>query len=119
MEERLPYKDPELNKRRVRLEQGTGTSFFLHRDLPLVWVIRLLSLGRSGIIVGLALVYFCILTKSRCVKLTGARLERLGISPDQKLRGLKQLKAAGLVDYESRPGKSPRISLLVNPGSKL
>ena len=47
------------------------------------------------------------------------RLGMLGISPDQKLRGLKQLKEAGLVDYESCPGKSPRISLLVNPGSKL
>ena len=68
---------------------------------------------------GLALAYFCILTKSRCVKLTGARLERLGISPDQKLRGLKQLKEAGLVAYESCPGKSPRISLLVNPDPKL
>ena len=33
--------------------------------------------------------------------------------------GLKQLKEAGLVDYESCPGKSPRISLLVNPGSKV
>ncbi len=53
------------------------------------------------------------------VKSPYERLERLGISPDQKLRGLKQLKEAGLVDYESCPGKSPRISLLVNPGSKV
>ena len=34
--------------------------------------------------------------------------------------GLKQLKEAGLVDYESCPGEeNPRISLLVNPGSKV
>ena len=33
--------------------------------------------------------------------------------------GLKQLKEAGLVDYESCPGKSLRISLLVNSGSKV
>jgi hypothetical protein len=54
------------------------------------------------------------------VKSPYERLERLGISPDQKHRGLKQLKVAGLVDYESCPGEeNPRISLLVNPGSKV
>ncbi|MDP7630137.1 MAG: hypothetical protein QGF03_06085 [SAR324 cluster bacterium] len=39
------------------------------------------------------------------VKSPYERLERLGISPDQKLRGLKQLKAAGLVDcnYSGTP----------------
>ena len=53
------------------------------------------------------------------VKSPYERLERLGISPDQKLRGLKQLKEAGLVDYESRPGKSLHISLRVNPGTEV
>ena len=53
------------------------------------------------------------------VKSPYERLERLGISPDQKLRGLKQLKEAGLVDYESCSGKSLHISLRVNPGTEV
>ncbi len=53
------------------------------------------------------------------VKSLYERLGKLGISLDQKHRGLKQLKEIGLVDYESCPGKNPRISLLVNPGSKV
>ena len=86
--------------------------FFLHKEIPFGWIAQLVKLPKSAIVVGLALVFRRVLLKESQVTLPKGYLLKLGVSADQKRRGLRELRKAGLVEYEVEPGKSPKIKTL-------
>jgi DNA-binding transcriptional ArsR family regulator len=102
---------PENHFEDEELTPVTQMPFFLHKEVPLGWIIRLLSMSKSAIRVGLALTYRKVLTKKSSVTLPKGFLQGFGISPDQKRRGLRELRDEGLVEYEVLPGRNPRVHM--------
>ncbi len=58
--------------------------------------------------------YFSILKKTETVRLSRDLLKQFSISRSQKFRGLKELKDAGLVEFEAKIGNSTEITVLIN-----
>jgi hypothetical protein len=111
-EERVEYSYPQLIEREAYCKRNAADAFFLHKEIPLDWVLRLCALNSTAVKVGLALAYRSILTKKNPLQFSGYHRRQFQISPDQWHRSLSALKDARLVDYEMVLGKSPLVKLL-------
>ena len=74
-----------------------------------------LALGCPQALVWHYLHYRVWVTKSRTVTLPNATLKSWGVSRMRKSRALRKLEQAGLVRVESRPRRSPLVTLLARP----
>jgi DNA-binding MarR family transcriptional regulator len=112
---RVEYIHPMLKKRAEGPEQRLGQRYFLHRQVPLGWVTRLLQLSPAAIRVGLALVNLQVLSKKPTLVLKRSLCLQFSITPSQKSRGLKSLSQAGLIQYTPHPRINPQVTLQLNP----
>jgi hypothetical protein len=85
---------------------------FLRGPIPWPWVQRALALPGKAVHVALLLWKEAGCRGNRTVRfrLTGAA--ELGFHPDTAKRGLRALKAAGLVTNRHRPGRALEVTLL-------
>jgi hypothetical protein len=102
-----PKGDSTLRKKRAKPAP--------HRfvQVPWLWVecLAKVGAGADALFVALVLLYEAWRTKTRVVKLTNPALAELGVNRKGKTRALQQLRRAGLVAVEERPGKSPRVTV--------
>ena len=85
---------------------------FLKGPIPWAWIKRAASLRGRSLAVGLAIWFEAGCRKTDTVKMSLARLQRLGISEGSARRGLNSLKAANLVSVVSLPGRAAEVTLL-------
>ena len=111
-EKKIRYSDPLLRTQLKSYEMKLNQKYFLHKQIPLEFILTLFTLGIAGLRVGLVLVYFSILRKTNTVKLSRNLLEQFSISRSQKFRGLKELKEVGLVRYVPQKGTSTEVTLI-------
>jgi hypothetical protein len=76
------------------------------------------KLGGSALAVLLALFFRCGVKKTRTVTLPSALLAEFGINRDAKLRALKHLEQAKLIDVKRRAGHTAVISLCTKKRGK-
>ena len=113
-EKKLRYSDPLLRGKLKSHEYKKNQKYFLNKQIPLDFIRVLYTLGIAGLRVGLVLIYFSILKKTETVRLSRDLLKQFSISRSQKFRGLKELKDAGLVEFEAKRGNSSEITVLIN-----
>lgn len=113
-EKKLRYSDPFLRGKLKSYECKKNQKYFLNKQIPLDFIRALYTLGIAGLRVGIVLIYFSILKKTETVRLSRDVLKQFSISRSQKFRGLKELKDAGLVEFEAKRGNSSEITVLIN-----
>ena len=57
--------------------------------------------------------YWTVLERSAGVKATAKKFAQFGISADQKMRALKELRAHRLIDYENSVGRNPTVTIIL------
>jgi hypothetical protein len=121
MREEDPF-DPE--KKRLTPEQQSGLTaapkpkpkrrqqgkFVM---VPVLWCEQLVSIGARDATyrVALHLLFEAWRTGNRTVKLTNVALSKVGVGREGKRRALSQLRKAGLIAVEQRPGRNPLITV--------
>lgn len=84
--------------------------------VPWSWIDRLKASDRGSTYrLALCILYEHWQAGGRAIRLTNAGLRREGVTRWGKWRGLRELEQVGLIRVEGRPGKTPRITLLVDP----
>jgi hypothetical protein len=94
---------------------GRQAGRFLKGPIPLAWLRRAAVLPGKALAVGLAVWFLSGLRGGRKdgLKLTRNTLEQLGVTDRwAKSRGLQALREAGLIEYVSKHGKNPVVTLL-------
>lgn len=84
---------------------------FIRGPLPLAWVQQACQLPGKTAQVALAIQYRCGLERSFVVTLTRSQVAAFGVERHAARRALKLLEAAGLIRYETRRGRSPRVTV--------
>jgi len=102
----------KMRQRSEVLAFQRGGQFFLHRNLEIAWMDKLLTCSRPAIIVGLCIQYWSVLKKTDKIKVTSSTLKEKGISRHQKARALCELESKGLISVERQPGKNPVVAIL-------
>jgi hypothetical protein len=85
---------------------------FLKGPVQWSWIERASRLPGKSLNVGLCLWRLAGATKSKIVKLSNSEVAALGVDCHAKLRALKQLEAAGLIQVERHRGSFPRVTIL-------
>jgi len=111
---KLAYQHPDLKQ----LESKKEAAYFLHRQVSLPWIQRAALEGRQAGFVAVLIQWKSVLTKRQTVSLSTDFLDQFGISRGVKLRSLKLLEKAGLIQSSKASGKSLRITLLPYPIKK-
>lgn len=103
---------------RPRLAQAK-TEPFLKGPIPMSWLGTATKLGGSSLAVGVCLWFQRgVLGEPTPIKVTRAVRRRLGLSPDQLQRGLKNLHLAGLIAIEQGGrGRCPVVRIVRPPGA--
>ena len=111
---KLAYQHSDLKQ----LESKKEAAYFLHRQVPLLWIQRAVSEGIQAGLIAMLIQWKSVLTKRQTVSLSTDFLDKFGISRGVKLRSLKLLEKAGLIQLSRAPGKSLKITLLPYPAKK-
>jgi len=111
---KLAYQHPDLKQ----LESKKEAAYFLHRQVSLPWIQRAALEGRQAGFVAVLIQWKSVLTKRQTVSLSADFLDQFGISRGVKLRSLKLLEKAGLIQLSKASGKSMRNTLLPYPSKK-
>jgi len=85
---------------------------FLRGPVPWAWLEAAARQPGKGLHVGVVLWQLVGMKRSACVTLNLSRLGTLGVSRYAASRGLKALRAARLVRFEKRPGRTTRVTVL-------
>lgn len=85
---------------------------FLYLNIPLSWIEECSRLGGSCLNTAIHILWVHYVTKKSFIKPQQARLKALGVERHAMYRSLKKLRDAGLIDYTSKSGSSPLISVL-------
>ena len=85
---------------------------FLRGPVPWAWLEAAARQPGKGLHVGVVLWQLVGMKRSACVTLNLSRLGALGVSRYAASRGLKALRAAGLVRFEGRSGRAARVTVL-------
>ena len=100
------------------MESKREAAYFLHRQVSLPWIKRAaLEVIQAGFI-AILIQWKSVLTKRQTVSLSAEFLDQFGISRGVKLRSLKLLEKAGLIQLSKASGKSLKITLLPYPTKK-
>ena len=111
---KLAYQHPDLKK----LESKKEAAYFLHRQVSLPWIQRAALEGIQAGFIAMLIQWKSVLTKRQTVSLSTDFLNQFGISRGVKLRSLKLLEKAGLIQLSKASGKSLKITLLPYPTKK-
>ena len=111
---KLAYQHPDLKQ----LESKKEAAYFLHRQVSLPWIRRAALEGIQASFIAMLIQWKSVLTKRQTVSLSADFLDEFGISRGVKLRSLKLLEKAGLIQLSRAPGKSLKITLLPYPTKK-
>ena len=111
---KLAYQHPDLQQ----LESKREAAYFLHRQVSLPWIQRAASEGLQADFIAMLIQWKSVLTKRQTVSLSTDFLDQFGISRGVKLRSLKLLEKAGLIQLSRASGKSLKITLLPYPIKK-
>ena len=111
---KLAYQHPDLQQ----LESKREADYFLHRQVSLPWIQRAASEGIQADFIAMLIQWKSVLTKRQTVSLSTDFLNQFGISRGVKLRSLKLLEKAGLIQLSKASGKSLKITLLPYPTKK-
>ena len=112
--EKLADHPPDLKQ----LESKREAAYFLHRQVSLPWIQKAASEGIQADFIAMLIQWKSVLTKCKTVSLSADFLDQFGISRGVKLRSLKLLEKAGLIQLSKASGKSLRITLLPYPTKK-
>ena len=82
------------------------------RTIPLAWAMKASALPGKAFQVGVVLWYLCGLRKDKTIILANGLLEQFHISRQAKYRCLKALDGAGLITFEGRKDRNPKIAIL-------
>ena len=111
---KLAYQNPDLKQ----LESNREAAYFLHRQVSLPWIQRAALEGIQAGFIAMLIQWKSVLTKRQTVSLSTDFLNQFGISRGIKLRSLKLLEKAGLIQLSKASGKSLKITLLPYPTKK-
>ena len=111
---KLAYQHPDLKQ----LESKREAAYFLHRQVSLIWIQRAALEGVQAGFIAMLIQWKSALTKRQTVSLSTDFLNQFGISRGVKLRSLKLLEKAGLIQLSKASGKSLKITLLPYPIKK-
>jgi hypothetical protein len=82
--------------------------------VPLWWMTEATKLTKTpAALVCVHLLYAAWKAKGAAFPLSNGRLEKSGVSREIKRRVLRDLEAGGLIKVERRPGRSPRVMLVI------
>ena len=82
------------------------------RTIPLAWAMKASALPGKAFQIGIVLWYLCGLRKKETIVLANGLLEQFHISRQAKYRCLKALDGAGLITFEGRKDRNPRVTIL-------
>ena len=105
---KLAYQHPDLKQ----LESKRDAAYFLHRQVSLPWIQRAALEGIQAGFVAMLIRWKSVLTKRQTVSLSTDFLNQFGVSRGVKLRSLKLLEKAGLIQLSKASGKRLKITLL-------
>ena len=88
---------------------------FLRGPIPWDWISRAAILPGAALPVGLVIWRTAFLKNTLDVKLTSASLKAVGVTRMSKMRALKELEAAGLVEVQRTHGKNPLVGIVDKP----
>lgn len=88
---------------------------FLRGPIPWDWISRAAILPGAALPVGLVLWRTAFLKNTLDVKLTSASLRAVGVTRMSKMRALKELEAAGLIEVQRTHGKNPLVGIVDKP----
>ena len=111
---KLAYQHPDLKK----LKNKKEAAYFLHRQVSLPWIQRAALEGIQAGFIAMLIQWKSVLTKRQTVSLSTDFLNQFRISRGVKLRSLKLLEKAGLIQLSKASGKSLRITLLPYPAKQ-
>ena len=111
---KLAYQHPDLQQ----LDSKREAAYFLHRQVSLPWIQRAALEGIQAGFIAMLIQWKSVLTKRQTLSLSTDFLNQFGISRGVKLRSLKLLEKAGLIQLSKASGKSLRITLLPYPAKK-
>ena len=111
---KLAYQHPDLQQ----LDSKREAAYFLHRQVSLPWIQRATLEGIQAGFIAMLIQWKSVLTKRQTVSLSTDFLNQFGISRGVKLRSLKLLEKAGLIQLSKASGKSLKITLLPCPTKK-
>jgi hypothetical protein len=86
---------------------------FLKGPIPWKWLVRAHDLPGKALIVGLCLWRLKGATGTNTIPLGNKELEPFGIDRAAKSRAIAELKRAGLIEVERKPGRWSTITLLM------
>ena len=111
---KLAYQHTDLQQ----LESKKEAAYFLHRQVSLPWIQRAALEGIQADFIAMLIQWKSVLTKRQTVSLSTDSLNQFGISRGVKLRSLKLLEKAGLIQLSKASGKRLKITLLPYPTKK-
>lgn len=97
---------------RTPLRVRQKSECFIKGPLPLDWISAAAMLPGRTLAVGLALWFEAGCKKSMTVTLTTKLLASFGVERGAKMRALRKLKEAHLIEYKVRCGKNPVVRIL-------
>jgi len=93
----------------MRLKQQKAR---LKGPIPIAWLMKAFSLPGKASQIGIVLWYLSGLRKKETIVLANGLLEQFHISRQAKYRCLKALDGAGLITFEGRKDRNPRVTIL-------
>lgn len=98
-----------------RLPRHNSGEKFLQGPIPLNWLNTAGSLPGHALHVGIGLWFLAGLKKSNPIHTSPQIFRDLGVKRQAVYRALKNLMAAGLIEYKPERGKSPTVKILDTP----
>lgn len=84
---------------------------FIAGPIDVDWICQAARLGRTALLIGLAVWHLRGLRRSDTFIVSNLMLEGWGILPDAKWRALRKLEKAGLITLERRGKRNPEVTL--------
>jgi DNA-binding transcriptional ArsR family regulator len=84
---------------------------FIAGPIDVSWVCQAAQLGRTALLVGLALWHLRGLRRTESFIVSNLMLKDWGVQPDAKRRSLLKLESAGLITVQRQGKRSPQVTL--------
>jgi DNA-binding transcriptional ArsR family regulator len=115
LRQQLAYRPNGVASSYLYRHKGDKRGRFLRGPIPMNWLVLAGHLPGSALLLGLHIWYLSGLKGKNAspVLLNLSRQGELGLSRTTASRALQALKRAGLVEVELKPGRAPRVSLVI------
>jgi hypothetical protein len=107
LDEATSPRDASCKGRRPSPVQGR----FIAGPIDVDWVCRAARLGRTALLVGLALWHLRRLRRTDTFIVSNLMLADWGVQPDAKRRALLKLERVGLITVQRRGKRSPQVTI--------